>query len=506
MKTKYYIGILLSFCLIACNDFLERSAQDLVIPETTAHYKEMLQGEGYFQKICDNYLHFMLMTDDVTLFDAAKMTDRVWETDEDLNVKAYEGIYTWASEIENSSFTDNCFLYLYSQVMVANICLQSVDETEGTVQEKEILRGQAAFTRAFAYFMLANMYAKPYHLSEPDDLCVPLKLDPTPTTNGYNRATMREIWGLINTDIQLALDNLKDKDISSPYEINYEGALILATRIALYQEDYEKVKSRGLEFLSFNHELFDISGKVMSINNEDQLSDADVINFISKENKEIVFLFGEYFGRGYKYLLQSLGTVFYAVSEDLIHNVFRYDAETKEGDRRVAYWFMPPATGTTASVYPTNRYCYVPLKYDDRDDNEYRAQFALRTGEVYLSLAEAYARQANPETERVLYYLNGLREKRIAPYTPLTEVDFRNQKHMIEYVWEERRRELCFEELHRWWDLRRGTQPEITHAWKGRDSWKLEPSDPAYVLNFPISEREFNPNLIPNARPIRQTK
>lgn len=504
MKTVYKSFVFIFLCTVfgACSNFLERSAQDLIIPTTTAHYKEMLQGEGYFKEIGESYKHIMLMTDDAEFFDATKMTDRKWEAKEDRAVQMYENVYVWGNEIESSAFTDGCFLYLYSQVMVANICLNAVDDTEGTVEEKEILRGQAAFTRAFAYFMLANIYSKPYNLAQPEYLCVPLKLDPTPDTDLYSRATVKEIWGLINTDIRTALKCLKDKDISSVYEINYKAVLALATRIALYMEDYKGVEEYGKEFLTLNDQLYDISGKTASIANNDQYTDKDVLNFIGTANKEIVFLFGGSGRNSYMGLFNSIDNIFYRVSRNTIR-LYDYDSIAQQGDRRLPYWFMPPGTGTSRNSFPCVRYCHVPLKYD-ASDLDFRAQFALRTGEVYLSLAEAYARQDDPDAGEAIRYLNGLREKRIAPYTPLTVADFPTKEKLVEFVWAERRRELCFEEIHRWCDLRRQEQPEMVHKWKGNQQFRLKKNDPAYVLNFPFAERQYNPALTPNARPIRE--
>lgn len=164
-----------------------------------------------------------------------------------------------------------------------------------------------------------------------------------------------------------------------------------------------------------------------------------------------------------------------------------------EGDRRFTYWIVAPS----ASYYP-----YVPIKYDHYNIIGEDYQSSFRTGEVYISLAEAYARKANPEIDKVLEYLNALRSHRIKPYTSLNSGDFASVDALIKFVWEERRRELCFEEHHRWWDLRRTGQPALTHTWMGGEVYKLKEKDPAYVINFPQLEREFN-SALNNARPIR---
>ncbi|MEI9944259.1 MAG: RagB/SusD family nutrient uptake outer membrane protein [Chitinophagaceae bacterium] len=111
-------------------------------------------------------------------------------------------------------------------------------------------------------------------------------------------------------------------------------------------------------------------------------------------------------------------------------------------------------------------------------------------------------KKAAPDNTKAISLLNQLRSKRIGSYTNLTAANFADQPALVTFILEERRRELCFEEFHRWWDLRRNGQPKLEHAWLA-DTYKLNAKDPAYVLNFPRYELEFNPDLVPNPRPVR---
>jgi len=129
----------------------------------------------------------------------------------------------------------------------------------------------------------------------------------------------------------------------------------------------------------------------------------------------------------------------------------------------------------------------------------------MRTAEVFLNLAEAYARQPTTDANRSIELLNQLRNNRIEDNASLTVDDFSGNGSLVKFIWEERRRELCFEEFHRWWDLRRTGQPVIEHTLLG-ETYELKEKDPAYILNFPKEEREFNPGLVPNNRPTRKAK
>jgi hypothetical protein len=507
-------GLLLS---TGCDDFLERSAQNLIIPQTTAQYKEILQGDGYFRGLTTkvstqigDYSFLLYMTDDIEYFDAAQSGWTGGDAEES-DVEKYSSCYRWDVSVENQSFTDRAYLYFYHQAMVANVCLEGIDESDGTEAEKAVLRGQAAFSRAFAYLMLATIYAKPYNKAKPEDLCVPLKVTSTPTTERYGRATIAQVWGQIVGDIETALQNLKGTNLEvNVYEISYPATLILATRIALYMEDWDKVIAYGEEFRTSysRYPIYDISAKDTS---GTRLTDmlGTVVKFISTENTEIVWNFGSVKTASYRNNIPHLTS--------LIDNMVRYfRVSSKEegnligtyesGDRRKAYWFFPPLNSGSNTSY---RFDYLTVKSDSYNQSMLRLNFALRTSEVYLSLAEAYARKPNPNQEAAVELLNALRVKRFNPllYTPLG--NFSANDELVKYIWAERRRELCFEEAHRWWDLRR-IGPSIKHKWKKNSSnqntyFMLEENDPAYVLNFPEAEIIFNGSaLVPNRRPVRQ--
>lgn len=341
MKMKYrYIMILMSFgCLCgSCDNFLEQSAQDLVIPEHAKQYKELLQGEGYFKKLSQYYHFIHFMTDNVEYWDGSDQFPQIKDPASALDI--YEECYKWAKEIENDQLTDGLYKYLYTQVLTANSCLEGIDDTEGTEAERKIVRGQAYFTRAFAYFMLANFYAQAYNEAQPDDLCVPLHLTATPSTGTYPRATIREVWEQIRKDAEQAVNDLKGSDIGNIYEINYKAALVLATRIALYMEDYEAVKKYGEEFLLVHDVLLDMTDKT----DAGKDGGAFVTAFLSSENPEMVWMFCN--NANYPYLLLTLNineVEGFRVSMDntsdtsSLIRLYDTDVTALTGDRRLLY-------------------------------------------------------------------------------------------------------------------------------------------------------------------------
>jgi hypothetical protein len=383
------------------------------------------------------------------------------------------------------------------------------------VEEKEVLKGQAAFTRAFAYLMLANLYAKPYNKAQPDDLCVPLKEDFTPSLEVASRATIKEVWDVITSDIEMALRLLEDKAINNVHEISYPAALVLAMRIYLYKEEWGKAIEYGEKFRALGrYPLQDISAQTTAGDIRYHTDAArHVRKFLSVGNTEVAWTFGYSFLSGSVDIYRTAYTpvtstgangnicMYYrAAAKDATGIIAQYE----DGDRRKVYWFYAPPT-PTAGV-PTYRYDYVTTKYE-HTFNYLDGCFAFRAGEVYISLAEAYARRGESgDRAKAIAALNDLRANRFDPalYVALQEADFSTDQALVEIVWLERRRELCFEELHRWWDLRRTNQPQIVHQWKNATTYTLQEGDDAYVLQFPRAELDYNGTALePNPRPNR---
>lgn len=123
----------------------------------------------------------------------------------------------------------------------------------------------------------------------------------------------------------------------------------------------------------------------------------------------------------------------------------------------------------------------------------------IRTEEMYLILAEAYAHKENGIGEAVKY-LNRLRVEKFreGTYTDLKAADF-DQNSLLVFIEAERRRELCLEG-HRWFDLRRTTRPAMERIGYENQVARLEKDDPRYVLQIPKRELSVNPGIGSNPR------
>lgn len=499
MKKIVYKGLLvLTVFFSACSDFLDEASQDLIRPVTVEHYKELLQGEGYFHHFLRTGWFVEAMTDNFEVLDGKG-------TGVNGFAKEFSQAFKWQSDLEletdETRFEDKFFMHMYENILAANSCLMAMDEIEGTEQEKKVLTGQASFIRAYAYFCLSNLYAQAYNEARPSDPCVPVILEAVPSTKKPGRKTVAEVWKLITDDVDRAVTSLEDDYAErSVFEVTYEAALLFASRVYLYMEEYSKVIELGEKYLKRRNMLFDIT----SVSGQPDLYGPDYVPqprpFLDYSiNNEIVFSFGSVFPTGassyFEYRSFFVPGMNYYMRIDVMSGV---SSDLRKSyvpeDCRGSYWFSVP--GPMSSW---NNPMSVPLKYVHSYNESARTQ-NMRTAEVYLNLAEAYVRQETPDYTQAMNMLNILRRHRIINYK---DVPFSNAGEVFGLIKEERRRELCFEEFHRWWDLRRWGQPALEHNWLNRERYLLKEKDPAYILNFPRKELDYNSELQGNYRPDR---
>jgi hypothetical protein len=175
-------------------------------------------------------------------------------------------------------------------------------------------------------------------------------------------------------------------------------------------------------------------------------------------------------------------------------NDLRYKWFLRQTGETITQWFD---AGSGAAIWtPANdssRFTYMTV--------------GLRTAEVYLILAEAYARLNNlPEAKN---YVERLRAKRFKSGN-IPAVTAASQKEMMDQIIIERRKELLFG-FHRFFDLKRfNTEPEYAKtttrvfpvvnvsAEHPQKTYTLRPDSRMYIIPFPKTARDKNPNLTLN--------
>ena len=469
---------LLLICVTSCDKALEEEPQNKLKPQTISDYVELLNygyptTKDYSSVVALDY-YVEMMTDDQDI--------------RYLNIENGEypmHPFTFESTHEHSSMLngyDQSWKNFYESVYYANVVIENIDEADGGMSAIAYTKGEAMVLRAFSYFKLINLYAVPYNESTANsDLGVPLKLDPTVQAESYTRNTVQEVYNQINSDLETGIQLMEDNDqrVTSVYKITPVAANLLASRIALYQKNYDDVITYADKTIGVNNRLFDLSTNSITFA-QTSWGYGQGTHYFNETNTNLLFKYGS--NEMYYYVFYP-GAL--AISDDLIDLY-------EPGDLRLYYFtYQKGALGRSYFKFrPFPNRLGEPIR-------------GFRVEEAFLNRAEAYAMLEQPDL--ALSDLNAIRKTKFDAsfdsdpnYYEYTTLTYNTQEKVVDVVRDERRREL-FGEFHRWYDLRRYGMPEIIHSYDN-ETYILSENDLRYTLQIPQVELDYNPSMQKNPR------
>jgi hypothetical protein len=474
--------ILFLFCLLfvvsSCDDALEEEPQNKLKPQTAQDYNELLNF-GYpttrdygTQVPLDYYVEMMTDDMDIRYFNQDRLEYPIHP-------------YSFETTHEHSSMLngyDQAWKNFYQAIYYANVVVDNIENASGDVGLKNYVKGEAMVLRAFSYFKLINLYGKPYDANTAStDPGVPLKLDPTVQAESYTRNSVQEIYDQILKDLTegILLMETNDQRVNSKYKFTPISANLLASRIALYMENYEETIRYATEVINRNSQLFDLSGNTWEFA-QTRWGYGQGTHYLNENNNNVLFLYGSNEFYSYVFYPGSL-----ALSDDFT-SIF------EPGDLR--YYYFSYVKG------PQGR---VPFKFRPFPNRTGEPIRGMRVEEAYLNRAEAYA--LTGKLGLALDDINYVRSYKFSSsfqddddYFEYSTEEYSTQEEVVAAVREERRREL-FAEFHRWYDLRRYGMPEIVHEYNN-ETFILPQGDPRYILQIPQIELDYNPLMELNPR------
>jgi len=429
-----YTFILLFFIitLTGCKKYLDvKPDKALVVPSTVADLRALLNNTARMNA------GYPSLQDAATDNQFVQTTN--WNTFVSLTAK---NIYIFDDDVFNDGEV-NEWSMMYSTIYYCNLILEQLEKIDPVPTEKKQIEGEALFFRSFAFYNVAQLWAKPYDKNTSHtDMGIPLRLKPD-INEKSTRSTVEETYSKIVADLNRAASVLS---IKSDYKTTptKQAAHALLARIYLSMEDYEKALSYADSCLSYSNVLLDYNTLTMG----------SATSFpISRFNVEVIYHAND-FGR------QVMNITNGRIDNEL------YNSYAANDLRKTAFF-------RSRAGYYSFRGNY--------DGNSGMWFAGISTNEIYLIKAECEARAGHIAT--ALQTINKLLKNRHNS----TFVPFRsdNEETVLRFVLDERRKELIWRGL-RWSDLRRLNKDSrfaktITRDMDGK-IYTLEPNSPKYVL------------------------
>lgn len=498
---KKYILLLLTIAAIlsSCSDFLEPKSQTEFVPRDVNSLNEMLLGNAYLDP--QNQAQYIFAYHEIFSDDLACTRENGNNT---LNADRYTKLkhyFSWhPSMFENARLGNTYFSvwrYSYERIVGCNAALDYVDKEElkGKDWERNYVKAQALALRAFYYFNLVNLFGEPFSYNK-EALGVPLKLNSDMTNEPLYRSTVNEVYAQMINDLKVAEECYLKIPVELQMERNGRTTLpmvqLMRARVALFMEDYATCEVYSQKVIN------DWGFQLLDLNSFTPIAAQPFYDFTTFDNPEAIWLYGCAFD-----LTRFTTDVIYPQpgSQTVSRRIFNASPGLIESyassDLRTSNYIIREST-TVNNYLPygkipvTTTYALTTTKFGR----------ALRVSEAYLMLAESYYHQNKiAESVQTIEKIRSKRYKATSGEEYKIPAASTTGEALLQFVKEERRREMCFEGL-RWFDLRRWGMESFSREWKEEgvvvNIFTLEKNDPGFTLPIPPDAIENNPNLKQN--------
>lgn len=443
--------------LTGCNDYLDIKPKGEKIPTTVSDYETLLNYESV-QKVSDTYPAYL--TDDVFLPDVAEGTATPGLNSVDQSIR---NLYLFKKEVFGDAQDDGFWFASYNRIYYYNTVIDNIMNADGSDEQQKLsIRAEALISRALEYLYLVNGYAKYYDVRTAEsDPGVPLILDEDISKKNLVRASVKDVYAQIQSDLQTALPNLPMQAKGNAFRASKAAGYGVLAKMYLYMGNYAKALKAANAVLEMNNSLLDLK-KYAVVKAQSSIGRTNVPQDI--DNPENIYI---------KFAPYVYGLSSKVFGSDELISLF------SEDDMRLQVYF----TKNFRNI-PTDKYVWAPYL---------RANLAVSSPEIYLIAAECEAREGS--IERAIALINKLRDNRIKNNTDIVATD---RNDALQKVLEERRRELAMSGMVRYIDLKRLNQESqfaktVTHV-TGEGTFSLEPNSSLYVLPIPAKVMRFNKN------------
>lgn len=205
MKKQTFIYSLListvTVLSISCNKFLDVIPKGKQVATTVADYDLLMNSASFY-----NYLQGGGWQVPVLMGDEIAAEDNYYR-----NAYTYvQRLFRWDDVIYEETESAGDLRLFLPNLYTCNKIINEVMDAEGSNGvEKQQIQAEARATRAWIYFQLVNLYAKPYQASTAgNDPGFPIITTADVTQNTFSRSTVQAVYDFMISDLKAAISAL----------------------------------------------------------------------------------------------------------------------------------------------------------------------------------------------------------------------------------------------------------------------------------------------------------
>ena len=478
IKIRSVLFIAAAFIFLpSCNKYLEKEPDNRATLDSPEKVSQLL-GKAYPGS---NYIPFLeTSTDNVGDIGSGDAGSP------DLNVTNADAFFFKDTRSIGEDTPEYYWFACYHAIAACNQALEAISQASDpnayTAQKAEAL-----VARAYAHFMLVNIFAKFYDpATASSDAGIPYVTEPEKNfIKQYTRGTVASVYANIEKDLIEGLPYLDDKSYSVPkYHFTKSAANAFAARFFLYKKDYQKVIQYGSQAVPNNDFLSNLrpwNTEYLSIGLN------EIAPRYAKATENANLLLAETSSYWFRTNIAARYAMTPAIRDQILRTV------------PVAGGQWAFATGTYVEnhiVVPKINEYFVRVSVNAEIGNGYVMVPLFTVEEVLFNLAEAYA--YTNQFNNAIALLNTYLSTRIVSYSSSNEITVQKinsywvtsntQLGLINTILAYKRSEFVHEGL-RWFDILRYKIPVIHQTING-GTFTLGADDPRRIFQIPPTAKQ----------------
>jgi hypothetical protein len=386
-EIKIFLFAAAAVAFTSCNDFLDATPDSRIDVDTESEIKAML-------------------TSAYPSATFVRVTELASDNADDLNGtlngnydRFSEQCYRWQdiTESDNEN-TAEIWQDYYAAIAAANHALAAMDKLGGaTTDNLKALRGEALLCRAYAHFVLTNLFCQTYSKQHSStDPGIPYTTSPETTLNPkYERGTVAGDYEKIEKDMLEGISLLSDAIYAVPrYHFNTKAAYTFASRFYLFYQQPDKVIEYATKALGDNPQAVMRDYDVMQTMPTDNMQPRSMQYASSSEKANFLLLpvysTDQYYFSGYSTGARFNNNSYIGKAEEFFATPWAPSNESAMESQQLFkfYWFY--SANYNKFMLPKQ-----PVYFEETNANTHvgytrTVVVALKSEEALLNRAEAY--------------------------------------------------------------------------------------------------------------------